>query len=167
MKLIVGLGNPGTKYEKTRHNTGYVLVDMLAEKLGLEFKKSEKFLGTLAKNDSIVLLKPETFMNKSGSSVAKVVGFHKISPENVTVVHDDVDLDLGVVKSKIGASSAGHKGVQDVFDSLGTKEFQRIRVGVGRPDKEGQTVDDFVLKNFSEEELKVISSLDLEDYLPF
>jgi peptidyl-tRNA hydrolase, PTH1 family len=165
MKLIVGLGNPGTKYEKTRHNTGYILVDGLSKKLDLKFSESDKFEGLVAKNDSIILLKPTAFMNKSGNSVSKVINFYKIPLSNIAVVHDDVDLEFGDVKSKVGASSAGHKGVQDIFNSLGTKEFQRIRVGVGRPDKEGHSVDGFVLMNFSNEELETISSLDLREHL--
>jgi PTH1 family peptidyl-tRNA hydrolase len=160
MKLIVGLGNPGDKYSSNRHNVGFMLVDRLAEKLGLKWEDSSKFKAKIAKKDDLILLKPMDFMNNSGEPVSLAMNFYKVSSSDLVVVHDDIDLDFEDVKKQLSSGSAGHKGVESIISNLGTKDFWRIRVGVGRP-VNAQPVESFVLSNFSEEELNVIKKLDI------
>jgi len=140
MHLVVGLGNPGKKYEKTRHNIGFRVIDKL-----------ESF--DFAQNENIILLKPDNFMNNSGRAVKKYLTYNKISPQNLIIIHDDIDLPFETVKISKGSSSAGHKGVQSIIDTLGTKNFYRIRIGI-RQDTitKKQDTSDFVLKNFSKSE---------------
>jgi len=162
MKLIVGLGNSGDKYLYNRHNVGFMLVDKLAEKLGVKWEDSSKFKAKIAKKDDFILIKPMDFMNNSGEPVSLVMNFYKMLPNELTVVHDDIDLDFEDVKKQLASGSAGHKGVESIISSLGTKEFWRVRVGVGRP-VNAQSVESFVLSNFSEEELGVIKKLDISN----
>ena len=135
MHLIVGLGNPGSEYEKTRHNVGFTAIDYLASELGvnmsrLKFKGicGEGFIGT----EKCIFLKPQTFMNLSGQSVREAAEFYKISPENIIVVYDDVTLDVGKVRIRPSGSAGGHNGMKNVVQHLGTKAFKRVRVGIGR-----------------------------------
>jgi len=154
MKLIVGLGNPGEKYTKTRHNTGFLIVDKIAEiksavfRLENEFKSENADFGDM--ENRVKLVKPQTFMNNSGEAVEKLRNYYKLDSEDIWVVHDDVDLELGKIKIVLGGSSAGHKGVQSIIDTIGTDQFWRIRVGVGRSDK--ISTDEWVLKNFEDKE---------------
>ncbi len=136
MKLVVGLGNPGKEYQNTRHNVGFRIVDAITEKLG-----------DLAKSD-IKFLKPQTFMNNSGEAVRKERDYYKIANQDIIVIHDDVDLKEGVVKIVQGGSSAGHKGVQSIIDNIGSENFWRVRVGVGKSDI--IPTEDWVLKNFED-----------------
>ena len=160
MKLIVGLGNPEEKYKLNRHNVGFTLLERLAGELGLSFKKNSKINGLVARGDSFVLLKPLTYMNRSGDAVSKALSFYKIDVENLVVVHDDVDLKFGETKSKVGQAPAGHNGVEDIIEKLGTKEFQRVRVGVGRSThREG--VESYVLSDFTEDVLKTLRDVSL------
>lgn len=149
MKLVVGLGNPGERYAKTRHNIGFMILDDIIKKYVVSPKTNKK-LGAILYNldQERVLLKPTTFMNSSGGPVANMVSFYKLNPENLLVVHDDVDLEFGQVKLQSGKSSAGHRGVQSVIDKLGTDGFTRVRVGVGRP-PEKMATDAYVLQRFS------------------
>lgn len=149
MKLVVGLGNPGERYAKTRHNIGFMILDDIIKKYVVS-PHANKRLGAILYNldQERVLLKPTTFMNSSGGPVANMVKFYKLKPENLLVVHDDVDLEFGQVKLQFGKSSAGHRGVQSVIDKLGTDEFTRVRVGVGRPPEKMET-DAYVLQRFS------------------
>lgn len=142
MKLIVGLGNPGKKFIKTRHNIGFRIIDALMKKI------SDK---------DIIFLKPETFMNNSGNAVQTALAYYKISVENLCVIHDDIDLPFGTVKISKDSSSAGHKGVQSIIDELKTKKFTRIRIGI----KPIHIVDttEFVLKNFTKKEEKKIKEI--------
>ena len=141
MKLIVGLGNPGIKYKKTRHNVGFRIID--------ELKKS------LKDKDDIILLKPNTFMNNSGKAVKKAIENWKLKIENCIVIHDDIDLLFGDIRVSNNSSSAGHKGVQSIIDELGTKDFSRIRIGI-RQDTitKKQDTNKFVLENFTKDEEK-------------
>ena len=159
MRLIVGLGNPGKEYEKCRHNTGFILLDKLAEEKGLKWKKASKFESEIAEFEDDILVKPQTFMNNSGDAVSKLVNFYKLSPDDLIVIHDDVDLSFGIVKKQKGKNAAGHHGVEDIMEKLGTKDFWRIRVGIGKPENSKIPVDSWVLQNFSEEELEKISGL--------
>lgn len=149
MKLIVGLGNPGKEYEKTRHNVGFMILDKFSEEV---FRMEKKFKAEVFKNNKFVLLKPQTFMNNSGESVLSAMSFYKISLEDLLVIHDDVDLPLGVIKVSKGEGFAGHKGVFSVMEKLGTKDFWRLRIGVESPLRGKMETDNFVLANFSQEE---------------
>jgi len=155
VRLIVGLGNPGEKYAKCRHNTGFFLIDKFAEGKGLKWENSEKFKALICKSTDLVLVKPQNFMNNSGPVVAQVASFYKIPLDQIYVIHDDVDLAFGEVKQQFGSGAAGHHGVESIILALGSKDFWRIRVGIGRP-KEAIPVEDYVLRDFSEEELAKI-----------
>ncbi len=159
IKLIVGLGNVGAKYELTRHNVGFLFIDALASVNNFgNFKV--KFKGEFSKgtidSQQIILLKPHTFMNLSGQSVQPAMQFFKIKPEEVLVVHDDIDLKFGVVKTKLGGGDAGHNGLKDITSAIG-KDYWRMRIGIGRP--EFGEISDFVLQKFSKTELDSIIDL--------
>lgn len=164
MKIIVGLGNPGEKYSQNRHNVGFILLDTLAKKLGLEWDFSSKLKADICKKDDLIFLKSREYMNTSGQPVSSAVSYYKISANDLVVIHDDIDLPFGEVKMQFASGSAGHKGVESIISNLGSKEFWRIRVGVGRPTN-AQPVEDFVLSNFSGEELQKIKEIDLEELL--
>lgn len=148
MKLIVGLGNPGEKYKDTRHNIGFIFVDKLSDENDVAWKFEKKFNAEIARFDDTLLAKPQTFMNNSGESVSKIMNFYDIELEDLLVVHDDIDLEHGNIKVEKGRGSAGHKGVQSIIDHLGTNEFERMRIGVGRPDNPNIETEDWVLMNF-------------------
>ncbi len=158
MKLIVGLGNPGPQYLLSRHNAGFIVVDALAreENIAFDMKKFDSFFGKGSISGVPVLLaKPQTFMNLSGTAVGKIVRFFKIDISDVIVIHDDLDLSFNNVRVKMGGGNAGHKGLRSVIDHLANSEFVRIRVGIGKPsDKE--MVEDYVLERFSEDELELL-----------
>jgi PTH1 family peptidyl-tRNA hydrolase len=152
MILIVGLGNPGLKYKKTRHNVGFIVLEAFLQKLTRvgkgNWEKSAKFNAEIAKaGPDLILAKPQSFMNASGGPVAKLVRFYQVKPENFYLVHDDVDLPLGKIKIAIGQGSAGHRGVESVIKSLGRQDFVRLRVGVSRNQK--ISTDKFVLMSFN------------------
>lgn len=158
MKLIVGLGNPGPKFKNTRHNVGFRMVDHLAD--GKEWRESKKaralYSWDTVGGGKVEFMKPLTFMNDSGSSVACAKRKHpELRSEDLLVVHDDLDLEPGQWKLQFDRSSAGHKGVQSVIDALGTKEFWRLRIGIGRPPT-GKSGDQFVLEKPSEKEYQLI-----------
>ena len=162
MTIIVGLGNPGKKYKDTRHNIGFRVIDEFAEKNNfLEFKLSKKFHSLISKKDSMLLAKPQTFMNESGKAVKKLIFNFQFSIFNLIVVHDDIDLPLGKVKVIKNRGSAGHKGVESIIKELRTKDFIRFRIGIqpafakasaGKP----KNIERFVLEKFDKEEEKVI-----------
>ncbi len=152
-KLIAGLGNPGTKYQGTRHNAGFLILDRLAEIIHVSVDRT-KFNGLYGEGNwcgaRLVLLKPQTFMNLSGRAVAEAARFYKIPPEDVIVVHDDLDLPFGQIRLKAGGGHGGHNGLRSIIAELGSADFLRLRVGIGRPDK-GST-EKYVLAPFSAEE---------------
>jgi len=169
MKLIVGLGNPGKKYQNTRHNIGFAALDFIFDKwLKAEgfsdFSENKKFQAEIAdgiiSSEKIILAKPHTFMNLSGESVSAISSFYKIAPENIIVLHDEIDLKLGDFKIQSGRSSAGHRGVDSIIEKIGTKEFWRVRIGVGKESKElqGDTAD-FVLNKFNADEKKILKTV--------
>lgn len=137
MKLIVGLGNPGSQYERTRHNAGFWLIDRLARSAGSHLQNEPRYHGLAARTtiagESCWLLEPQTFMNLSGKSVAALANFYKIDPSDVIVAHDELDLPAGTVKMKLGGGFAGHNGLRDITDQLGTRDFWRLRLGIGHP----------------------------------
>jgi len=137
MRLIVGLGNPGKKYEKTRHNLGFMVLDALLQDLTpvekTAWKKNNKFNCLMAKVGDLILAKPQAFMNNSGQAVAKIANFYKIKPEDIWVIHDESDLPLGKMKIVQARGAAGHKGVESIIKELGAEEFVRFRLGIGKP----------------------------------
>ncbi|MEJ2509233.1 MAG: aminoacyl-tRNA hydrolase [Gammaproteobacteria bacterium] len=143
IELIVGLGNPGPKYERTRHNAGFWFVDAIAD--GASFRAESKFHGQLAKarldGHEVWLLKPDTYMNRSGQAVAALARFYKIPAENILVAHDELDLDPGVVRLKQGGGHGGHNGLRDMVDHLGGNGFLRLRIGIGHPGTAREVVD--------------------------
>ena len=156
IKLFVGLGNPGTEYEDTRHNAGFWWIDQLAAQLKVSLQPEKSYHGwavrTQFEGQTIWLLKPATFMNLSGKSVAALAKFFKIQPEEILVVHDELDVVPGEAKMKFGGSHAGHNGLRDIISAIGN-DFIRVRVGIGRPPG-SMEVSDFVLKDFSSTEKK-------------
>ena len=153
--LVVGLGNPGREYERTRHNVGWLVVDELARRHGGSWRS--KFSGSLAEvrvdGSKLALLKPETYMNESGRSVAAATRFFKVPAESLLVVHDDVDLEPGRLQARRGGGLAGHNGLRSLGQHLGTQDFLRLRIGVGRPGRgDPRPVKDWVLSPFAPEE---------------
>ncbi|MDG6779119.1 aminoacyl-tRNA hydrolase [Thiomicrorhabdus sp. zzn3] len=148
VKLIVGLGNPGDKYEQTRHNAGFWFVDEVARQFGVVFRPESKFLGEAVRVQSngadFWLLKPATFMNRSGQSIQALANFYKIPVESILVVHDELDLEPGVAKLKVGGGHGGHNGLRDTIAAMGNR-FARLRLGIGHPGHRDQVVD-YVLK---------------------
>ncbi len=161
-KVIIGLGNPGEKYEQTRHNAGFMAVDALASELGLKWKTNKKFNALETKSGDIILLKPLTFMNDSGSSVAAALAYYKLAPTDLTVIHDDLDIELGKYKISVDSRSAGHRGVESIIDRLNTKNFRRLRIGIKTPDLIKIPAEKFVLQKFKAEEKKIINSIILK-----
>ncbi|MDQ7982986.1 MAG: aminoacyl-tRNA hydrolase [Spiroplasma sp.] len=154
MKLIVGLGNPGRQYQFTRHNIGFMVIDNLIKELNLineETKFSGEFIKTKYQNQDIILLKPLTFMNLSGGCVVSFMNFFKIKPEDVLIIHDEIDLDFGRIQFKSTGSAAGHNGLKDIFLKTNSNNFTRLRIGVGR--NPNFTTVNWVLSNFSDHEL--------------
>ena len=155
MKLIVGLGNPGSEYLNNRHNLGFMALDSLSAHYKFEHWKSKfdgMFSSKLLGSEKITLVKPQTYMNLSGFCVAKFKQFFKVNDDDIFVIYDDIDLSFGDKRLKQGGGDAGHKGVRSISQHLGTKNFNRIRIGVGRP-KEKEDVSSFVLSNFSKTEI--------------
>jgi len=153
--LVAGLGNPGREYERTRHNVGWLVLDELARRHGGSWRS--KFSGSLAEvrlgDARLALLKPETYMNESGRSVGAAARFFKVEPEQLLVVHDDVDLDPGRLQARSGGGLAGHNGLRSLARDLGSQEFLRLRIGVGRPGRgDPRSVSDWVLSGFAPEE---------------
>jgi len=161
MHLIVGLGNIGREYEATRHNFGFLLLDKIIDdyRLMSQGKKfrSEVFSGEI-NGKKILALKPQTFMNLSGAAVAEAANFYKIAPENIIVLHDDVDLEFGRIKAKIGGGHGGHNGLRSIDEAVG-KDYMRIRLGVGRPANKEYSTADYVLGKFSKDELNALEKI--------
>ena len=156
--LIVGLGNPGKEYQNSRHNVGYMVLDALAEKLDASFRKVKMNALMTAlryKDERLILIKPQTFMNRSGQAVRSYIRFYKLPLENVLVVYDDVDLPFEMLRMKPDGGDAGQRGVRSIIGDLGTKSFPRLRVGIGRPPGRME-VSDYVLQSFSSIEKKTL-----------
>ena len=153
--LVAGLGNPGREYERTRHNVGWLVADELAGRHGGSFRS--KFSGQLAETRlddlRLALLKPETYMNESGRSLSAAARFFKVDPGALLVVHDDVDLEPGRLQARLGGGLAGHNGLRSIAQALGSKDFLRLRIGVGRPGRgDRRSVSDYVLAPFEADE---------------
>ncbi len=163
IKLIAGLGNPGLKYDKTRHNAGFWFVDEVARRFSGSFKLETKFSGECCKVDiagvTVWLLKPNTFMNRSGLSIKQLSSFFKISPEQVLVIHDELDIGPGSIRLKSGGGHGGHNGLRDTHAQIG-KDYWRLRVGIGHPG-EASKVADYVLSRPSvNDEIEINNSID-------
>lgn len=158
IKLIVGLGNPGDKYTMTRHNAGFWFVDLLAQQSNSRLAAEAKLFGIAGKwspHSDKWLLKPSTFMNASGKSVAAITNYYKISPAEILVVHDELDLPPGQAKLKFGGGHGGHNGLRDIHAALGTPDYWRLRLGIGHPGNKAEVVN-FVLKAAGKDEQKAI-----------
>jgi len=152
IRLIVGLGNPGAEYEGTRHNVGFELLDRLADHYGLEWTKERKFKAMVARRGSeLILVKPLTFMNLSGVSVAKFTGFFKVPGTGVLIAYDDISLPLGTIRFRASGSAGGHNGIKSIIQSLGHDKFPRLKIGIGESGGQGQLVG-HVLGRFEPEE---------------
>lgn len=157
MWVIVGLGNPGRKYAKTRHNLGFLTVDEIAARLHSGFKKSdnyeisEGFMGS----EKLLLVKPLTFMNLSGTAVSRVLLYYKGTLDDMVLIHDDLDIETGRIKIRLGGGSGGHKGVESVISSVGSRVFLRIKIGIGRPDN--NNTEGYVLSTFKGTEEQLIN----------
>ena len=183
MKIIVGLGNPGEKYEKTRHNAGFIAVDFLIKKQNLIWQKNKKFNVEMCKNNDTIFIKPQTFMNNSGQATRLILEYYKLLnkkfgilpiknldlSEILTVIHDDIDIEFGKIKIATNSGSAGHRGVQSIIDYIKTKNFKRIRVGIRRSPLQRDCneveknfkipTEKFVLQNFKDDEIEKIENL--------
>ncbi len=163
-RLIVGLGNPGSKYELTRHNAGFLALDYFADQHGFAMT-CEKWQGVYCRERlagvGILLVKPQTFMNKSGESLVRFADFYKIELSDILVVHDDLDLATGRIKVVARGGAGGHKGIRSIINHLGTSDFARLKIGIGRPERNEQghgiPVDRYVLARFSDQELTAFS----------
>ena len=162
-KLIVGLGNPDDKYAKTRHNIGFDVVDALAQSWQFSWQKNKRFHGMFAEgktpqNHQIWLLKPLTYMNRSGQSVKAVLDWYKIFPDSVLIVYDDLDLPLGRARLRLSGSAGGHNGMKSVISHLGSQQYPRLRLGIGRANQSRNTVS-HVLGRFSKDERLVVAKV--------
>ncbi|MDP4708669.1 MAG: aminoacyl-tRNA hydrolase [Rickettsiaceae bacterium] len=159
MILIVGLGNPGTNYKNTRHNVGFIAVDLISNRYNFTWISKPKFNADLAIGEcdlgKVVLCKPSTFMNLSGTSVQQISSFYKIPLDNIIVIHDDVDVPLGKVKYKIGGSAGGHNGLKSIDSHVGTA-YHRVRIGIGRPENINHDIADYVLGVFNNNETELL-----------
>lgn len=166
MRIIIGLGNPGTRYKNTRHNVGFLFLDSLAQTYGVSFQTEKKFQAEIAElitaQEKILLVKPLTFMNNSGEAIGAILRYYKLTPADILVIHDDLDVQSGTYKLTASSRSAGNNGVQSIIDILGTQEFSRIRIGIGRPTETlGACMPshDYVLAPFSPDEQTALETL--------
>lgn len=173
MKIIVGLGNPGEKYKNTRHNAGFMFLDLLAEKHGETWQENKKFKAEICKTDEYILVKPNTFMNNSGQSVQAVMSFYNLLPKKLgilkakdsdlsdilTVIHDDLDIEFGKYKTVQDRGPAGHNGIKSIIQYLKTKNFKRIRIGIKGNKPEQMPTEKYVLQKFSKEEIETINKI--------
>lgn len=162
MRLIIGLGNPGKQYETTRHNVGFAFLEKFRKELNFPaFRWEKKFAAEISKGcwleKELLLAKPQTFMNQSGRASQKIMSFYKLTPADIFIVHDELDLPLGTFRVSPDSRSAGHKGVQDVMDTLGTQKIKRIRIGIGN--EKTPKEESFVLERFTQEEKKKLKEV--------
>lgn len=168
IQLIAGLGNPGSKYEGNRHNVGFWFVDELARAKGCSLRHESKFQGEVGKvsidGQSVWLIKPMTFMNLSGQSVSGLANYYKLSVDNLLVVHDELDLDPGTVRLKQGGGHGGHNGLRDIISHFGSKDFYRLRIGIGHPGSAAE-VSNYVLSNPSGSDRRLLDDA-IADCMP-
>lgn len=161
VKLIVGLGNPGKEYEETRHNIGFKVIDELSKNLQIPLNET-KFKGLFGKGNinetQVILLKPMTYMNLSGEAVGALMNFYKIPTEELLVIYDELDLPVGKIRLRYKGSAGGHNGIKSIIQHIGTQEFNRIRIGIDRPER-GMPVANYVLSKFKKEDLPVMQEM--------
>jgi len=159
--LVVGLGNPGEKYARTRHNVGFMAVDYMSEKLGIKVNKA-KFKALVGEYNmsgkKVLFMKPQTFMNLSGESVREAMDFYKLSPENTLIIYDDVSLNPGKMRVRLKGSAGGHNGIKSIIEHLGTNEFPRIKIGVGAKPNPEYDLADWVLSTFEKKDMELVNS---------
>jgi PTH1 family peptidyl-tRNA hydrolase len=158
IKLFIGLGNPGEKYSDTRHNAGFWWIDLVAHQQNINLQNGDKFFSSIGKSsiaEELYVAKPNTFMNDSGKAVAAIAKFYKINPNEILVIHDDLDIDVGQAKLKFGGSHGGHNGLKSIFACIGSQDFWRLKIGIGHPGDKHLVVD-YVLKNPSSKERDLI-----------
>ncbi|MBT6273030.1 MAG: aminoacyl-tRNA hydrolase [Chromatiales bacterium] len=164
LALLVGLGNPGSKYDATRHNAGFWFLDRVAARSGGAFRPEAKFAGDVAQatigGKQVRLLKPTTFMNRSGQSVAALARFYRVTPSEILVVHDEIDLEPGVARLKEGGGPGGHNGLKDIIAHLGDKNFHRLRLGVGHPGQRDDVINYVLHRPGAEEQRAIDDSID-------
>ena len=164
MKLLVGLGNPGAKYDQTRHNAGFWFVDAVARRLGVSLREEKRFHGicasAIARGQKLMLLEPTTFMNASGRAVAAIAQYYSIEPEAILVAHDEIDLPPGTIRLKRGGGHAGHNGLRDIIPALSSREFARLRIGVGHPGSKEQVVGYVLARAAKTEQQAIEASID-------
>lgn len=157
MKIIAGLGNPGQKYYKTKHNTGFMTMDHYLDEKGLSLDK-DKFEGLWTKQkvngEDVILLEPQTYMNESGRSVSQVANFFKVDPENILIIQDDMDMPIGKIRIRANGKSGGHNGIKSIIRDLGTEKFNRLKIGIRHP--KNATVVSWVLTPFNDEQQKLM-----------
>ena len=165
MKLLVGLGNPGQKYEKTLHNIGFLLLDLVAKEAGIRWQASKPFQALVGEGEfagqRVMLAKPQTYMNRSGSSVAALYRYYRVAAADLFVVHDDIDVAWGKIKLRAAVASGhgGHNGIRDILAHLGENAFHRIKVGVGRPDNVYMEVVDWVLSELNSQQVSQVEDI--------
>lgn len=168
MKLIVGLGNPGKEYENTRHNIGFMALDNYLGKVDFKNKDNYAIYEKNINNQKVIFLKPLTYMNESGLAIRKIMDYYKIKIEDILIIYDEMDIEVGKLKIKKSGSSAGHNGIKSIIKHLGTEEFKRIRIGISKP--KGDSID-FVLGKFNKQETEKINEVlntvnnIIEDYI--
>ncbi len=166
MYLVVGLGNPGDEYRYTKHNSGFLIIDRIAEKLGVQINK-KKFKGLFTQKDingeKVFFLKPQTYMNLSGESIIEIVNYYKIPKENVIVIYDDIDIEIGKMRIKREGSAGTHNGMRSVVANLNTEKFPRIRIGIKQVEYDIPIMD-YVLSNFNNEQIKDFDRLSDQVY---
>lgn len=157
MKIIAGLGNPGQKYDKTKHNTGFMTMDHYLDERGLSLDK-DKFEGLWTKQkingEDVILLEPQTYMNESGRSVSQVANFFKVDPEDILIIQDDMDMPIGKIRIRANGKSGGHNGIKSIIRDLGTEKFNRLKIGIRHP--KNATVVSWVLTPFNDEQQKLM-----------
>lgn len=157
MKIIAGLGNPGQKYDKTKHNTGFMTMDHYLDEKGLSLDK-DKFEGLWTKqkinDEDVILLEPQTYMNESGRSVSQVANFFKVDPEDILIIQDDMDMPIGKIRIRANGKSGGHNGIKSIIRDLGTERFNRLKIGIRHP--KNATVVSWVLTPFNDEQQKLM-----------
>lgn len=173
MLIIAGLGNPGKKHSRNRHNIGFMVLDAWAEKKALTWQNNKKLQADIAKSNGFLLLKPQTYMNNSGEAVAKTMAYYKLLPKTLgliknkdsdllkklIIIHDDIDLDFGKYKISFNSRSAGHRGVESIIKHIKTKNFTRIRIGINNGKPKEEALKNYVLNNFNKNELELIKPL--------
>ncbi len=159
MKLIIGLGNPGTKYDNTRHNIGFMFIDYMAAAYHTNFSSKDNYKSATITigGEKVILLKPQTFMNLSGEAVQNIMNFYKLKPNNILVIYDDLDIEFGKLRIKDNSSSGGHNGIKNIISHLHTQQFMRIKIGINSPHK--KDVKTFVLSKFNKQELQMTTDI--------